>query len=164
MLIGASSNKYAAEFVLEVFKIIRGYGGAAIAATQDLSDFFALEDGKYGRGIVNNSKTKIILNLEPDEAEAVRDCMKLSRTEIRSILQFERGQALIATNNNKVPVIVKPSETEKALITTDRSELAAQAEAKKQEALRKEKQARQAQVEQQILEKQRQKQEEQNQN
>ena len=164
MLIGASSNKYAAEFVLEVFKIIRGYGGAAIAATQDLSDFFALEDGKYGRGIVNNSKTKIILNLEPDEAEAVKDCMKLSRTEIRSILQFERGQALIATNNNKVPVIVKPSETEKALITTDRSELAAQAEAKKQEALRKEKQARQAQVEQRILEKQRQNQENQTEN
>ncbi len=152
MLIGASSNKYAAEFVLEVFKIIRGYGGAAIAATQDLSDFFALEDGKYGRGIVNNSKTKIILNLEPDEAEAVKDCMKLSRTEVRSILQFERGQALIATNNNKVPVIVKPSETEKALITTDRSELAAQAEAKKQEAIRKERQARQAAIEQKILE------------
>ena len=154
MLIGASSNKYAAEFVLEVFKIIRGYGGAAIAATQDLSDFFALEDGKYGRGIVNNSKTKIILNLEPDEAEAVRDTMKLSRTEVRSILQFERGQALIATNNNKVPVIVKPSETEKALITTDRSELAAQAEARKQEALKKERQARQAENERRILEKQ----------
>lgn len=154
MLIGASSNKYAAEFVLEVFKIIRGYGGAAIAATQDLSDFFALEDGKYGRGIVNNSKTKIILNLEPDEAEAVRDTMKLSRTEVRSILQFERGQALIATNNNKVPVIIKPSETEKALITTDRSELAAQAEARKQEALRQERQARQAENERRILEKQ----------
>lgn len=152
MLIGASSNKYAAEFVLEVFKIIRGYGGAAIAATQDLSDFFALEDGKYGRGIVNNSKTKIILNLEPDEAESVRDTMKLSRTEIRSILQFERGQALIATNNNKVPVIVKPSDTEKALITTDRGELAAQAEARKQEALRKERQARQEANERKIIE------------
>lgn len=153
MLIGASSNKYAAEFVLEVFKIIRGYGGAAIAATQDLSDFFALEDGKYGRGIVNNSKTKIILNLEPDEAESVKETMKLSRTEIRSILQFERGQALIATNNNKVPVIVKPSETEKALITTDRSELAAQAEAKKQEALKRERQARQAELEKKLREK-----------
>lgn len=154
MLIGASSNKYAAEFVLEVFKIIRGYGGAAIAATQDLSDFFALEDGKYGRGIVNNSKTKIILNLEPDEAEAVKDSMKLSRVEIRNILNFERGQALIATNNNKVPVAVKPSETEKALITTDRSELAAQAEAKKQQALKAERIARQKANEQKLLEEQ----------
>ena len=45
-LIGASSNRMAAEFCLEIFKVIRGYGGAAIAATQDLSDFFGLEDGK----------------------------------------------------------------------------------------------------------------------
>ena len=29
-LIGASSNRLAAEFVLEIFKIIRGYGGSAI--------------------------------------------------------------------------------------------------------------------------------------
>ena len=135
MLIGGSSNKYAAEFVLEVFKIIRGYGGAAIAATQDLNDFFALEDGKYGRGIINNSKTKIILNLEPDEAESVRDVLKLSRIEIRSILNFDRGEALITANNNKVNVLVKPSDIEKDLITTDRADLAEQAEiAKKREA------------------------------
>jgi len=31
---------------------------------------------------------------------------------------------LIASNNNKVPVIVKVSKTESAMITTDRSELA----------------------------------------
>jgi len=48
-LIGANSNRLAAEFVLEIFKIIRGYGGSAICATQDINDFFALEDGKYGK-------------------------------------------------------------------------------------------------------------------
>jgi hypothetical protein len=142
MLIGASSNKYAAEFVLEVFKIIRGYGGAAIAATQDLGDFFALEGGKYGKGIVNNSKTKIILQLEPDEAEFVKETMKLSKNEYRNIIGFERGHGLIASNNNKVPVAIKPSETEKALITTDRAELAAQAEAQVNEAKKREKAAR----------------------
>ena len=41
-LIGASSNRLAAEFVLEIFKIIRGYGGSTICATQDFNDFFAL--------------------------------------------------------------------------------------------------------------------------
>lgn len=57
-LIGSSSNSMAAEFVLEVFKIIRGYGGSAVCATQDLSDFFSLDGGKYGKGIINNAKTK----------------------------------------------------------------------------------------------------------
>lgn len=124
-LIGASSNRMAAEFCLEIFKVIRGFGGAAISATQDLSDFFGLDDGKYGRAIINNSKNKIILNLEPDEAQYVQETLKLTRTEIRSITQFERGEALISSNNNKVPVIIKASKIEKEMITTDRAELEA---------------------------------------
>ena len=124
-LIGASSNKLAAEFCLEIFKVIRGYGGAAIAATQDLSDFFSLDDGKYGRAIINNSKNKIILNLEQDEAQYVKDVLKLTRTEVRSITQFERGEALIHSNNNKVPVVIKASVEEKEMITTYRAELEA---------------------------------------
>ncbi|MDR3314316.1 MAG: hypothetical protein LBS96_07670, partial [Oscillospiraceae bacterium] len=108
---------------LRLLKIIRGYGGGAIAATQDLSDFFGLEDGKFGRAIINNSKNKMILNLEPDEAEYVREVLKLSRSEIRSITQFERGEALISSNSNKVPVMVKASKVEAQMITTDRGEL-----------------------------------------
>ena len=124
-LIGASSNKLAAEFCLTIFKTIRGYGGAAISATQDLSDFFGLEDGKYGRAIINNSQNKIILNLEPDEAKYVQDVLKLTKTELRSITNFERGEALVYANNNKIPVIIKASDAEKEIITTDRAELEA---------------------------------------
>lgn len=133
-LIGAGSNRMAAEFCLEIFKVIRGFGGAAISATQDLSDFFGLEDGRYGRAIINNSKNKIILNLEPDEAEFVRDTLKLTKTEIRSITRFERGEALICSNNSKVPVIIKASKEEQEVITTDRAELEAILKERQQEA------------------------------
>ncbi|MFT3951742.1 MAG: hypothetical protein QM689_07375 [Oscillospiraceae bacterium] len=122
-LIGAGSNRMAAEFCLEIFKVIRGFGGAAISATQDLSDFFGLEDGKYGRAIINNSKNKIILNLEPDEARYVQEVLKLTKTEVRSITHFERGEALICSNNNKIPVVIKASGEEQKMITTDRAEL-----------------------------------------
>ena len=132
-LIGAGSNRMAAEFCLEIFKVIRGFGGAAISATQDLSDFFGLEDGRYGRAIINNSKNKIILNLEPDEAEFVRDTLKLTKTEIRSITRFERGEALICSNNSKVPVIIKASKEEQEMITTDRAELEAILKERQQE-------------------------------
>ena len=133
-LIGAGSNRMAAEFCLEIFKVIRGFGGAAISATQDLSDFFGLEDGCYGRAIINNSKNKIILNLEPNEAEFVRDTLKLTKTEIRSITRFERGEALICSNNSKVPVIIKASKEEQEMITTDRAELEAILKERQQEA------------------------------
>ena len=122
-LIGANSNRLAAEFVLEIFKIIRGYGGSAICATQDINDFFALEDGKYGKGIINNAKTKILLNLEDEEARRVQSILHLSEAEVMEITHFERGNGLISTNNNNVTVEVKCSQLEKELITTDRREL-----------------------------------------
>ena len=130
-LIGASSNKLAANFVFEIFKIIRGYGGSAICATQDLNDFFSLEDGKYGKGIINNAKTKIILNLEEDEAARVQDVLKLSETELMNITHFQRGNGLISTNNNNVTVEFRASDLEKELITTDRAELQAIVERKR---------------------------------
>ena len=124
-LVGTTSNRQAAEFCLTIFKTIRGFGGAAISACQDISDFFGLEDGKYGRAIINNSKNKIILNLEQDEAKYVRDVLNLTKTELQSITRFERGEALVISGSNKVPVVVKASKDEQEMITTDRAELAA---------------------------------------
>ena len=122
-LVGASSNKLAADFCLTIFKTIRGYGGAAIAATQDLSDFFGLEEGRFGRAIINNSQNKIILNLEPDEAKYVQEILKLTRLEVSSVTRFERGEGLICSSANKVPVNIIASATEQEMITTDRAEL-----------------------------------------
>ena len=122
-LIGGSGNRLAAEFVLEIFKIIRGYGGSAVCATQDLNDFFALDDGKYGKGIINNCKTKIVLNLEDEEAQRVQSILRLSEAEVMEITHFERGNGLISTNNNNISVEFKCSKLEKSLITTDRREL-----------------------------------------
>ena len=122
-LIGGTGNHLAAEFVLEIFKIIRGYGGSAVCATQDLNDFFALDDGKYGKGIINNCKTKIVLNLEDEEAQRVQSILRLSEAELMEITHFERGNGLISTNNNNISVEFKCSELEKNLITTDRREL-----------------------------------------
>lgn len=122
-LIGASSNELAAEYVLEIFKIIRGYGGSAVCATQDLSDFMALKDGKYGRGIINATKTKIVLNLENDEAKKVQELLHLSDAERMEIVHFERGKGMISTNNNNLTLEFKASQLEKDLITTDRKDL-----------------------------------------
>lgn len=122
-LIGSTGNRTAAGFVVEMFKIIRGYGGSAIFATQDLSDCFALDGGKYGRSIINVCKTKIILNLEDEEAQLVQSVLHLSDAEVMEITHFERGCGLISTNNNNITVDFRCSELEKSLITTDRREL-----------------------------------------
>ncbi len=120
---GANGVRLAGDFILEIFKTIRGYGGSAVCASQDLNDFFNLDEGRFGKGIINNSKTKIILNLEDDEAIRVQNTLHLSDAEIMEITHFERGTGLISTNNNNVMVEFKASPLEKELITTDRREL-----------------------------------------
>ena len=130
---GATGTRLAGDFVLEIFKTIRGYGGSAICASQDLNDFFNLDEGRFGKGIINNSKTKIILNLEDDEAERVQDTLHLSDAETMEVTHFERGNGLISTNNNNIMVEFKASPLEKDLITTDRRELREILERKRQE-------------------------------
>ena len=120
---GATGTRLAGDFLLEIAKTIRGFGGSAVFASQDLNDFFNLDDGRFGKGIINNSKTKIILNLEDDEALRVQSTLHLSDAEVLEITHFERGNGLISTNNNNVMVEFKASPLERELITTDRREL-----------------------------------------
>lgn len=130
---GATGTRLAGDFVLEIFKTIRGYGGSAVCASQDLNDFFNLDEGRFGKGIINNSKTKIILNLEDDEAERVQETLHLSDAETIEVTHFERGNGLISTNNNNIMVEFKASPLEKDLITTDRRELREILERKRRE-------------------------------
>ena len=130
---GATGTRRAGDFVLEIFKTIRGYGGSAVCASQDLNDFFNLDEGRFGKGIINNSKTKIILNLEDDEAERVQETLHLSDAETMEVTHFERGNGLISTNNNNIMVEFKASPLEKDLITTDRRELREILERKRRE-------------------------------
>ncbi len=130
---GTTGTRLAGDFVLEIFKTIRGYGGSAVCASQDLNDFFNLDEGRFGKGIINNSKTKIILNLEDDEAMRVQTTLHLSDAEIMEVTHFERGSGLISTNNNNIMVEFKASPLEKELITTDRRELKDLADRKRME-------------------------------
>ena len=122
-LIGTAGNRLAADYVLEIFKVIRGYGGSAIAATQDISDFFALDDGKYGKAIINASRIKFILQLEEDEAFTVQKHLSLSDEETMQIIRNNRGEALLCANRNKIVIDIKASPYIYNAITTKRSDL-----------------------------------------
>ena len=122
-LIGPSSTVEAAEFVHEVFKLIRGYAGSAIAASQDLNDFFGLDEGRFGKAIINNSRTKLVLKTEKDEAVRLGDALGLTSTELDTITTMKKGTGLLVSNSNHVFVKIIASPTEHKLITTDRADL-----------------------------------------
>lgn len=120
------ASPLSAEFVIEVFKIIRGYAGAAIGATQDLDDVLANE---YGAAIINNAKIKLLLPMDKKEADAAAEVIDLTAAEMAKLKQTTLTRdgggrrALIVANNNHVFVRIKASQKEFDLITTDATEL-----------------------------------------
>ena len=111
----------AENYIVKIFKTIRGYGGAAIAATQDIHDFFA--NGSFGKSVLTNSKTKILMGMEADEVAEVAQILDLTEQEEYKLTRFKTGQALIAANSNHIIVNIKASQYEHDLLTTSRVEL-----------------------------------------
>lgn len=72
-LVGAGSNPLAAAYVQEMVKTIRGLGGIAITSTQGMQDLFSLEGGKYGKGILDSSRIKFVMQMEEQEARLTAD-------------------------------------------------------------------------------------------
>ena len=122
-LIGSSGNRYTADFVYKIFKTIRKYGGAATAITQDVSDFFDLENGKYGKSIINNSALKFVLQLEEEDIGILKNVLRLSEEEEFKIRNFSRGNCLFYAGKNHVEAKIQAYDYEYDLITTDRRDL-----------------------------------------
>ena len=122
-LVGASSNPRAAGFVLEMVKTIRGLGGIAVTSTQGMQDLFGLEGGKYGKGILDSSRIKLIMQMEEQEARLIQDVLNLSEDEVRQITRFRRGEGLLCIGYNHVPIAFHASQQEYDIITTSPTDL-----------------------------------------
>ena len=90
-LVGANSNPLAAGYIQEMVKTIRGLGGIAITSTQGMQDLFSLDNGKYGKGILDSSRIKIVMQMEEQEARLIQNVLNLSEEEVRQITRFRRG-------------------------------------------------------------------------
>lgn len=122
-LIGSSANLYTAEFVYKIFKTIRKFGGGATAITQDISDFFAFEDGKYGKAVINNSALKFVLQVEEEDSKILGEVLNLAEEEKIKIKTSGRGTGLLLADKNHIVLKVEANDEEYKLITTDRRDL-----------------------------------------
>lgn len=117
-LVGAGSNPLAAAYVQEMVKTIRGLGGIAITSTQGMQDLFSLEGGKYGKGILDSSRIKFVMQMEEQEALLIQQILNLSEEEVRQITRFRRGEGLLCIGYNHVPVAFHVTKKEYDAITT----------------------------------------------
>ena len=100
-LIGATSNKEVASFIYKIFKTIRKYSGSSVAITQDISDIFSLEDGIYGKSILNNSSIKTFFALEEEKIE---------------IKSLKRGENLMFVGDEHILIKIECSDLEKKIV------------------------------------------------
>ena len=115
-LIGITSNKEVASFVYKIFKTIRKYGGSAVAITQDVSDLFSLENGAYGKSILNNSEIKSFFNLEEENINILEKYSNLSNKEKIEIKSLKRGENVMFVGKEHILVRIEASNFEKKVI------------------------------------------------
>ena len=115
-LIGVTSNKYVASFIYKIFKTIRKYGGSGVAITQDISDIFSLDNGTYGRSILNNSSIKTFFALEEENIKILCEYTNLSEKEKIEIKSLKRGECLMFVGEDHILTKIQSSEKEKEII------------------------------------------------
>ena len=111
-LIGVTSNKNVASFIYKIFKTIRKYGGSSVAITQDISDIFSLEEGIYGKSILNNSSIKTFFSLEEENIKILSEYSNLSEKEKIEIKSLKRGECLMFAGDEHILTKIEASKLE----------------------------------------------------
>ena len=124
-LLGANSNPLAADYTMQMVKLIRSQGGIAGVTSQGMADMMALDGGKYGKGILDSCRVKFIMQMEEQEARLVQEKLALTEEETRMITRFRRGEGLLCIGHNHVPIAIHVSPKEYGAITTSPTDLRA---------------------------------------
>jgi type IV secretory pathway VirB4 component len=101
-LIGITSNRDVASFIYKIFKTIRKYGGSSVAITQDISDIFSLDEGNFGKSILNNSMMKCFFSLEEENIITLEKFVNLSEKERIELKSLKKGENLMFVGDNHI--------------------------------------------------------------
>ena len=115
-LIGITSNKETASFIYKIFKTIRKYGGGATAITQDVSDLFSLEEGAYGKSILNNSELKLFFSLEEENIKTLEKYVDINQKEKIEIKSLRKGECLFFVGKDHILTKINSDKFEQELI------------------------------------------------
>ena len=115
-LIGVTSNKYVASFIYKIFKTIRKYSGSGVTITQDISDIFSLDNGTYGKSILNNSEIKTFFALEEENIKVLEKYTNLSEKEKIEIKSLKRGECLMFIGAEHILTKIESADFEKEII------------------------------------------------
>ena len=77
---------------------------------------FSLEDGIYGKSILNNSSIKTFFKLEEESIKILSENVSLTEKEKIEIASLKRGESLMFIGDNHVLAKVEVSDSEKKIM------------------------------------------------
>ncbi len=109
-----------AKFVNAIAKRARKYYLGLTVISQDVEDFLS---SNYGRSVVNNSSTQLLLGQSTAAIDKIAEVFKLTDGEKFFLTEAEVGQGLFFAGNNRAAIQIVSSYTEDQIITTDPKQL-----------------------------------------
>lgn len=114
--INNKSDTNIADVIFMLFKTIRKNNAGIVAITQDITDFFAYEDGNYGKSILNNCCFKLFFKIDYLSSEILKKMGIINGIEINELLKLDKAETIISFKNNVTTLNIKASKYEMSLI------------------------------------------------
>lgn len=102
--------------ISQMYKSIRKNKASIVCITQDISDFFEIENGSYGKSILNNSEFKIFFKFEFSDSNILEKLNIITKENLDKITRLEKGSMLLGFCNNTAILKVKASNYEDEII------------------------------------------------
>lgn len=115
-------HERAASFLEFLARSARKYGCGVTTITQQVSDVVAT---KYGRTLLDNAATRILLRQSAESAQDLVDTLNLSQGECNYLARCETGHGLYCTDEGRVALEVIASPEEHELVHADPPQIAA---------------------------------------
>ena len=119
--IGCSEDRYVIENIYSMFKTLRKKKAGIISISQDIYDLFTLDNGNFGKSILNNSNIKVLFKMEWQDIEMLDRIFKNKRMASNTKI-LTRGNAYVSMNNTSFNLEVNATNDEHKLIEGDNYE------------------------------------------
>ncbi len=113
--IGFGQDSYVVQNIYNMFKTLRKKKAGIVAISQDICDLFNLDNGNFGKSILNNTNSKVMFRMEWQDIEMFERMLK-NNMAIKSISALSRGNAHICMNSTNFNLEIKASPFEHGLI------------------------------------------------
>lgn len=112
------------EYVYDINKRIRKYGGSCIYVTQDITDFLKT---KWGPEIIKNCSWSILMKQDRGNVDELQERYQMTRSEAMKMTRFNprKGEAYLVADKFRIPINIRISKKEDRTFTTKTADLIA---------------------------------------